>query len=125
MGIPPISHPISPHSPSLGRAGRGGSFYGRKDAVGPCRSPLTVVYLCNKWNIHRGAAVAARLHKSRGTQRAFQTSLKIQSVPDKEAGTSNLKRIKSLKIYFPKVLKNMYTIVNKFINLISCGVTIK
>lgn len=63
---------LSPaHSPSLSRAGRGGS----KDAVGPWRSPLTVVYLCNKWNIHRGAAVTARLHKSRGTQRAFQTSL--------------------------------------------------
>ncbi len=65
------SYPPPPHSPSLGRAGRGGS----KDAVGPCRSPLTVVYLCNKWNIHRGAAVTDRLHKSRGTQRAFQTSL--------------------------------------------------
>ncbi len=71
MGIPPIPPPPPPHSPSLGRAGRGGS----KDAVGPCRSPLTVVYLCNKWNIHRGAAVTDRLHKSRGTQRAFQTSL--------------------------------------------------
>ncbi len=68
MGIPPIPPPIPPLSAELvGVAG--------KDAVGPCRSPLTVVYLCNKWNIHRGAAVTARLHKSRGTQRAFQTSL--------------------------------------------------
>lgn len=69
--------PTFPQSLPLGRAGRGGSFYGRKDAVGPCLSPLTVVYLCNKWNIHRGAAVTARLHKSRGTQRALQTSVRI------------------------------------------------
>lgn len=54
------SLPLSLTAPSLCSAGRGGTFMAERTQWAHAVPLLTVVYLCNKWNIHRRATLTAR-----------------------------------------------------------------